>query len=387
MPKNLLNKKPLLFGVLAASLATGGAFYYNIKHTETFKPKNLNIVLNEYGFTSAAQKVALRYLMQESGIKNTEQLFADKANSIELAHGILELVNSTQDKFTIRTGKQERWEIDTPDWIQDKTKQPLILISLKILKMFEGVLPSFEQRDAICVLGATNTTMVERLKYAGELHGIGALPAKRLVFLVGERSAIENQDGKPLDGTKEELLALSRKIGKSGKDNNDYSSVTETDLMRESYEKSMLFNKLATHFIDTPRRDLPRPTTQTTVEELCIWLRQHPEIKTLTFVSNQPHVEYQKAIIAQVFEAEAMDIKFEVIGAECEFTTTNNNLADLLQYVVGALGSTIYAKTPGVLDALGFDLSSDQQLKQQILKIYARQPLILRNLDKKYQPK
>jgi len=377
MYNNLLRKKPLMFGLVATTLAAGGTLYAyeNYAHRH---PRNLNAALDYYGFKAPEQKQALRLLMQKAGVKDADAMLDRKAESqTALSKSILDLVSETQDKFTIRTGKQERWDVQTSDWMKDSAQQKQILSALEILNMMDAVPPAFKKREVICVLGASRSVMVSRLDYAGELFTEGKLPAHWLIMLAGERYVTPDKNGVRVDGSEEELSEMATKVGKN------VATLTETDLMKAAYEASKLHGKFPGHdvLIDTPRRNLPRPTTETTVTELCDWLKQHPEVHDITFVSNQPHVDYQQAIIAQVFEKQGVKVRFEVIGPEYRAGLVNND-ADKINYVMQALGSRIWAATPGVMDAIGLDMS-DPKLRAEFKKLYEKQPLIYNNFEAK----
>lgn len=374
---NKFNKKTLIFGFIATVATTGSVIGYH-EWKKRLPPTTLSATLPYYGFKSEQQKLALSYLMNRSGIKDADVLLnKEVSNSSELANSILNFVRQTQQNFTIRTGNQERWDVQISDRMKDTSEQPKVLDALKELNMLDAVHPVFKHRDVICILGATKSTMVLRLEYAGNLFAKGDLPANWLVLLAGERYVTSDKNGVSIDGSQEELLDLSAKLGKDSK------ALTETDLMRSAYIASNLYNKLPTEIIDTPKRDLPRPTTETTVIELCGWLKKHPEIESITFVSNQPHVEYQKAIIVQVFEQQGVKLKIEVVGPAIQ--VTDNNIESKIKDSVGALGSQIWASTPGVLDALGID-ACDPRLSEEFFALFKKQPLIYNNLKNKCKP-
>ena len=314
--------------------------------------------------------------MKQSGIQDTDQLLDQKiSNQSTLAKTLLDFVRLTQDHFTIRSGTQERWDVKTLDWMKDSAQQPDILKALQTLGLMDTVVPQFKQRDAICILGASKSAMFSRLAYAGDLFIQNRLPTHWLILLAGERYVTPDKNGIFIDGEEKELLALSKKLNKR------LDQLTETDLIVSAYKASKFYNTtLQAVTIDTPRRDLPRPTTETTVRELCLWLKNHPQIQSITFVSNQPHVKYQHAIIAEVFKSENLPITFEVIGTYTPSIVPNPE--DQIKYVVGALGSQIWAATPGVLETLKIDLSDP--LLQQYTEMYKKQPLIYKNLGKKH---
>lgn len=369
-----LKQNLLLYGFVAATLMAGGSSYALQQDVATQAP-TMNRALEYYGFVTPAQKEALRFLMQQAEVSNTDALL--DSNGKDLARTILDFVRQTQNKFTIRTGNQERWDVQTSEWMKDPVQQQKILKALTTLDMIDAVSPSFSKRDVVCILGASRNVMVSRFDYAGNLFAANELPSKWLVLLAGERYVTPDKNGVSIDGSESELDAIAAKLGKN------ITLLTETDLMISSYQESKLFNKLPTVIIDTPRRDLPRPTTETTVTEFCDWLKQHPNVQSITFVSNQPHVDYQKAIIAQVFEKQGVNIKYEVIGAEYNASVVNNN-ADKINYILQALGSRIWAETPKVLDELGLDMS-DPQLRAEYLELYKKQPLIYNNLNTKFK--
>lgn len=372
---NVFKQRPLVFGLVATSLVAGGSFYAWRQDAYRQQP-NINTALDSYGFKTPTQKEALRFLMQKSGVKNTDTFFnTSPVTSNVLSKTILEFVKETQDKFTIRTGVQERWDIKTSAWMQDTAEQPEILEALERLNMIDAVAPTFKERDVICILGGSKILMVSRLDYASDLFVGNKLPSSRLVLLAGERYVTADKNGVSIDGSEQELSAIAGKLGK------DITQLTETDLIRAVYQASQLYNKLPTVVIDTPKRDLPRPTTETTVTELCDWLKKNPEIKSITFVSNQPHVDYQKAIIAQVFEKQGMHIKFEVIGSQYNPPVVSS--ADKINYVLQALGSRIWASTPEVINALALDMS-DPELRAEYMALYKKLPLIYNNLDAKF---
>lgn len=144
-------------------------------------------------------------------------------------------------------------------------------------------------------------------------------------------------------------------------------------MMRESYQNSTLYNQLATDIIDTPKGNLPRPTTETTLLEFCKWLQQHQDVKTVTFVSSQPHVQYQTGVIKEVLRQQGLSLPFEVIGSEI---SPNFKIQEL----VGALGSQIWSMTPNVLHQIKCKPTDDVSL-QAFLKLYNKNPLIYKNVE------
>ena len=323
-------------------------------------------ILDYYGFTQPDQKRALAFLMKESGaLKSNEtfqEVFPQREDPSLLFKDILHFVSVTQKYFTIRTGTQERWEIQSPPWI--KEHRPEILRALRKLGITEAISPSLHRSDVICILGSTFPNMSARLAYTARLFHAGKLKAKHLVLLAGERKATISIDGKF-----EQLLAIAKKYNIS-----DLSHLTETHLIQEAYYRSRLFNQLPVTVIDTPAGNLPRPTTETTAQAFCQWLKKHPSWQTVTFISLQPNVKYQEAILRGVFKREKVSATFEVIGDKVDLNQTN------LHALIGALGSQIWAKTPEVIAKVHIK-TRDQKLIKAFKELYLKQPLIYKNVE------
>ena len=134
---------------------------------------------------------------------------------------------------------------------------------------------------------------------------------------------------------------------------------------------------LAMTLIDTPKGDLPRPTTETTVIELSKWLKKHPEYTSLSFVSNQPHVYYQAAVIKEILRRQGLEdtVKVDVIGPSITAATS-------MKDITGALGSRIWASTPPIIQVLGLE-TQNPDLLQRYQTLYKTQPLVYKNVPPK----
>jgi hypothetical protein len=354
-------RKTLTISLLIVAVVTGVNSYQNkYKMTKIYSLYN---TLNDYGFSSQEQKDALEHLMQQASIlapgQSIQDKFQNKHNYEDLAADILEFVQLTQKYFTIRSGNQERWEIIPHEWMTKNEPENFQL--LKTLGMTLAIEPKVQAIDALCILGGAMSRMRDRMDYAALLVENG-LKAHKLILLSGERYVTV-----AIDGTQEELnqIASSYQLA-------DSSQLTETHLIQKVYEESALHNKIPTYVIDTPARDLPRPTTQTTILELIEWLKQHNETKTIIFVSNQPYVKYQEAVIKEIMMDLAATINVEVVGSSCS--------NDKVQPIIEALGSFILAATPNVL------IKSGEKIKNPLLidsfrALYAKQPLVYHHLE------
>ncbi len=327
--------------------------------------QSLSQVLDLYEYKEPTEKKALEYLLQQAGIiapeSTLETHFPTRHDEQELLNDILTLVQETQKHFTMRAGTKERWEVTPATWMQPNN-QTEIMTTLKRLKATDDVEPIIKHPDAICILGSTFKTMQTRLAYAQKLFDNG-VSTKQFILLVGERKATIN-----VDGNEEELRSIAEEYGI-----NDLKKLTETHLGNKAYTLSKIYNKLPMHVIDTPAGNLPRPTTETTIMELTLWLRQHPEIKTVVFISNQPHVLYQTAVIAEVLKNKRAKINFEIVGPAIEKNTQTHSLIE-------ALGAYIWAKTPSVIESLEIKIERDTLIKS-FKALYEKNPAISKRIN------
>ena len=299
---------------------------------ETLKTYSLYNYLENNGFFSSSsnhQKVALEKLLRQASIISQHESFQDKFpprdNHKELINDIIDFVKLTQANFTVRTGSQERWQVKPMPWME--TNKENNFQCLESLGFTEAIKPDEMAADALCILGSTMRSIKNRIKYAELLFDNG-LKTEHIILLSGERAVKVD-----VDGTEEELESIASNYHIS-----DISKLTETHLIQESYKNSLLSNKASVYIIDTPTRNLPRPTTQTTIAELVIWLKQHNDIKHIIFVSSQPHVKYQGAIVKEVLRNSGSQVSFEVVG-DSYYDKEN------LYPIIEALGSYIWALT------------------------------------------
>ncbi|MFN7039380.1 MAG: hypothetical protein ACK4OM_07445 [Alphaproteobacteria bacterium] len=326
---------------------------------------NLSVydLLEDYGYSNESQKKSLEYLMRQANIipetQTLAKYFPARANHNDLLKDILKFVKETQKSFTIRSAAQERWEVQGLKWMKKNTEQNIM--ALKDLGFINKISPNIKNPDAICILGATMPSMERRIDYVKELLTDKKLQTQNIILLAGERYVTSNADGDEI-----KLLDIARKYGFDS-----VNKLTETHLIQELYLNSPL-HKIPYYVIDTPRNNLPRPTTETTIIKLKGWLSEHKEIKSIVFVSSQPNVKYQAAVINETLKN--IDVKFEVVGPAASADTKVHN-------IIGALGSEIWAKTPSVISKLNYK-NWDKELVQEFKQLYSKNPLINKNVEK-----
>jgi hypothetical protein len=330
---------------------------------------SLNKALDYYGFISPKQKEAVQTLFQQSSIipvgMTLDQVFLLRDTQEEVANDIIDVLEATQRKFIVRSGVQERWEAKALAWMgQDKDET---LSSLRTLGFVDPIAPKQKKVDAVCILGAAAPRMADRINYLDYLMQSG-LTTKAVILLSGERYVI-----KGVDGTKEELIQIANKAGLE-----DWTKLTETDLIKEQYRNSALYNSndIDVYIVDVPKGNLPRPTTQSTVLELTNWLKTHDGIRNIVFVSNQPYVHYQRAIIDAIFKANKVHVKYEVVGSEAK-------ALDNLQPILEGFGSYVWAATPTVFSEMGIQIKNEL-IKKLLKELYANHPLIYKTIPQNF---
>lgn len=310
--------------------------------------RSLKSVLNWYGFASEEQQNAFKLICEKAGIDLPTDLGTED---------LLKLVDTTQKNLVNRVDKQERWEISELDWMNEGGSK--LIEKFKKLGFVEAILPSQKRYDIVCILGARMNSMADRIKFVEFLIKKG-YEFNKVALLTGERYIIPG-----VDCSDEKLSEIAQYFDVPKE------KVTEAQIFRYLYDKSSLNGNFELIVIDTPQEDGRRATTQTTVEDFCEWHATHKEVKNAVFISEQPHVLYQKAIIEEVIYKNKSDLCFEVIGQESGFGAVKS--------FAGALGSYIWANMPNCLRNFGFKINSDKNLLQA-KSLYYRVPWFYNSL-------
>ena len=336
-------------------------------------------MLDYYGFNTPEKKEDLRFLMEASGVPVSELniLFdSERCTDEELLQRIIRFVNLSQSAFTGRTSNQERWEVAHRDWIVDPAKISKIRKALENLGLTKAVYPQSSAATYLAILGSTYHSMENRIAFAEKELREGRLKVERLILLTGERYAKLDSGEQSIDGSPQMLASIAKEKGKP------VEKLTEADLFEHLIAHSPLSKKLPVTVIDVPRGKFRRATTETTVKALVEWLKGREG--TITFISNQPYVDYQEAIIRAVFEQAGMlqnEQKhfFEVVGSGVNLNEENNQTV-VLESLVAELGTTIYAKTPRVLKEMNLNIQ-DQSLKEKARSLFKAQEALLQQLE------
>ena len=332
------------------------------EHTQEYTSDD---VLNNYGFVEKEEQQALYNLLKLSPIftqdkTEKEDIFPARETKDQLILDIVTLIDQTQKHFFIRTGNAERWEVKPVPWMNEHKEKTLAY--MKILGFVDAVMPTKRPFGATCFFAGTAPRMSNRIELGNNLIK-NDLNTGSILLLGGERYVTKN-----VDGSEEELAHIAREL-----DVENWQQLTEMHLMQYIYGKSDIQSHgLPLYVIDTPARGLPRPTSVTTILELIPWLKDHTEVKSILFISSQPHVKYQKAVIDLIFKEQKVEIDYEVVG---EAVVDVDNV----QEMVGALGSYLWTISPIVLKAMQLQ-NSDQEVKDAFKRLYAHQPFMYQAL-------
>ena len=292
-------------------------------------------ILDYYGFTTPEQKNALKDLFVISSLMNENDSWEKIFPSYQRSANVFNFVTNTQLKFSNRFGK-ERWEVDAQPWMTDNCEK--IIKDLEVLGFFSEMNRCTKNFDAICILGSNTPSMFLRLEFISEFLQRQWIKAPTVILLTGERVITEN-----IDGLKEDLQEIAKYFKLD-----DWKQLTEAKVFDYLYENSPLKNMgLNVVIINTPKGELSRPTTKTEIAELKKWLRANRNVEKIMFVSNQPYLLYQKAIIQNELYLEGKEfqnIKIEMIGP-----SVPDFMLGHIQMLIEGLGAYIWAASPLVL--------------------------------------
>jgi hypothetical protein len=187
----------------------------------------------------------------------------------------------------------ERWDVH--DTIDEKTKA-YVLNLFDELGFFCAVQPKQKAYDYVVILGATLGRMRTRLGTLKLLWEQG-VRAKRVVFLTGARPLEAFEGPELLADFKQTILPI-----KEGWLLPSEFPKTEAAGLMALWDQAQLPQDLRgtpLDFIDTPLQVWPdgkleRPNTGDT---LLAWLAQKPTPGSCLFITNQPYVGYQEAMV------------------------------------------------------------------------------------------
>lgn len=173
---------------------------------------------------------------------------------------------SAQDRW-IQKGK-ERWEFDK----RYEYMRPVVWPLFEKAGFISEAAPEKDRYDYALVFGALLSSVEKRIAYLAELQKKG-VRFGQLVFLAGERSLLAS----------EKSICLLQMEG---------------EMVEWLYQQSELSKDIPVLFINAEVKEIDgrwvRPQTSDTI---VTWLKTNPIPGNCLAVSNQPYVQYQRAVL------------------------------------------------------------------------------------------
>lgn len=202
-------------------------------------------------------------------------------------------VSKTVERWKRPPGK-ERWEIDIPSWLDDRTAEFVIHTCTKTLKMADPVYPAEETEiNGILFLGALLKTVQARMEFLKEF--LKRSPLYPIWILSGKR-ALTEEEKQDLSGT---------------------GIVNEFEMIMHLFHRDPILSERRIIGINSPpEAGCTRATTYSTVEQFIEELKPERN-RTYNFlaISDQPFVYYQQSVIDLAFKKLGWpNIRVKVIG-------------------------------------------------------------------------
>lgn len=234
---------------------------------------------------SFERKSSLPILVRENKVVNADLLSLLALTGIEHDFTLSDIVKKTQALW-LRKPNQERWNMDAYMSEHEVEMQTL----LANLGLCYSIKPKLKEYDYVVILGALFSTMKLRFQYVLDLWNQG-IRYKKIIILAGARPLVESQGE-----NKERFVELL------GLDFNNHELKTEADLARVLYQywnipyqmKQLPVQIIDVAMIQSSSGVFRRPTTSDTIIE---WIKTNPDAGSCLFISNQPYVGYQGAVV------------------------------------------------------------------------------------------
>lgn len=235
----------------------------------------------------------------------TQELSSTPCNELTLPR----IVEVTQKEWLRKSGT-ERWHIEEKK-IEDRD---CVIALLDQLCLFKEMNPHKLHYNYCFIFGGTATTVRSRLAYMLRLWEKG-VRFDTLIFLGGERRLDAEQESASILVDRTQMLLPIRCNWVE-----TALPTTETEMMKFIFNQISLpsgFDQITIEFVDTPMQKqdngtMRRPNTGDTIAH---WLGSDPVLGSCLFISNQPYVGYQDAVIRTYMPA-AFEI--DTVGAYVE---------------------------------------------------------------------
>ncbi|KKR97179.1 MAG: hypothetical protein UU47_C0002G0051 [candidate division TM6 bacterium GW2011_GWE2_41_16] len=226
------------------------------------------------------------------------------------------IVQQTQQTWLRKSGT-ERWQMNA----SERLPSTIALPYFEKLGMVQKIVPSHKNYDYALVLGATTGTVRNRLAYLANLWQQG-IRFTTLVLLGSER---------PLDTTTEPEASLNNIPQRGLPTRTNWQAPTtlpqtESTMMRMIFEQVEIPEDMRACqlvVVNSPQQITPEGKIKraTTADTLRDWLKMNPAPGLCLFVSNQPYVAYQHAVVESMLPQSFI---VDTVGERIDNETANN---------------------------------------------------------------
>lgn len=219
-----------------------------------------------------------------------------------------QFVETLAPRFT-RKRDQERWDLH--DNVDEVVKNK-VLDKFEQLGLLQTVVPTGKSYDYIVVLGGALISMRKRFAYVKQIWEQG-VRATSIVFLTSLRPLEQFEDAAALNDRQQTILPIKESWQPPA-----HNPVDEFGLMQELWRQAELPAELAAlpcEVVDTPQKTWPDGTVHraNTGDTMECWLNKKPKPGRCLFISNQPYVGYQSAVIRRWMPA---NFSVETVGPD-----------------------------------------------------------------------
>ncbi len=223
---------------------------------------------------------------------------------------VLDAYNQIAQQYLLRKKGSERWDIKDNAFLRENHE--LIMNKLRALGFVDEVKPKLKDYDYVFLLGALESTVVERRKHLERLMESGTVEhASSYVLLGGKRPLMEGKE--PCAQLKDVDTELDMMLH----DWNNHGSIDSSPIK-----------------VDAPlKADGSRPNTQDTIEsflklpDVKAQIKAKGQLGSVLVVSNQPFVQRQDLVVKAVLPA---NTTVHTVGASASQSLSIGVLLDSL---------------------------------------------------------
>lgn len=226
---------------------------------------------------------------------------------------------SLLEKHYKRKPGQERHQLTSPPGIEKEEEG--LLESLISLDMRKEILPSEKSYDFIIILGATVDSMRERTAFLLSLLKrkiIVLQPRTRLFFITGDRDLFPNEN--ILESKEHSFVPdwVIPSLNKLPQTEQEAASVVLDQMIGKTSLRDRIKILVSPKRYDKESKKWVRPHTGNTIETLIEHIKDDLKNKKLLFISNNPYVFYQHAVISREFMDQGLSNQtiIETVGPE-----------------------------------------------------------------------